>query len=624
MKTTKLFFVMAMAASLIACTKEVLVEPDKAVDSFDEIKGAKMLANGFSIDLTSDEGQTKVGVGEDGQVSWTNGDKAGVAWFVAGDLDSDQAGKALNTVATTAYANHKLVYAEDTEKFKSNSNVYEGWHVSYHPYQEMRKPGAISFEVNPPMATAIAFDANDKYARNGYKVERYNNSPMFSIAHMLTEKNVTEGVIDTKMELEWVANSVRPTFTVENDIATDPILKDLKVDYIELRTGQNYFAHEITVNPKYFPSEKPEEGNVFTEANFGLGDNVAFKVKEYKPTVISALGENVDEENYTLASEKLYFHTSMAPINPDIPFNATPQVLSIRVYLEGGSYFWIKHDSNDTKNETLNNKALLKFAQLLNGTFTSGEKTFSLRKLTNDMFYLDFELKKADFYTDYIVDDYEAWEENVKLAKAAGDPDPIFKIKSDVTFPAGPMEVGADENGENALNITVEPYTAKKRVNLVFDDETSWSPNVKVSSYIGINVIKTDESAGKLTVDVDLNPSYATIDEGATVILKDENSKLRIGNSTNFVNNGIIEVSRKSVVNEYTGSGKVVYYVESEAKASDIDHLKANAQLTDLVVNNDWTVEGAADWGGVAVELNNAGVTFAAGATVDSITVTGV
>ena len=48
MKATKFLFVMAMAAGLAACTKE-LVEPGKPVDSIEEVKGAKVIASGFSV-----------------------------------------------------------------------------------------------------------------------------------------------------------------------------------------------------------------------------------------------------------------------------------------------------------------------------------------------------------------------------------------------------------------------------------------------------------------------------------------------------------------------------------------------------------------------------------------------
>ena len=44
MKATKFLSLMAIAGCFAACTKEVLVEPEKVIDSFDDVKGAKMIA----------------------------------------------------------------------------------------------------------------------------------------------------------------------------------------------------------------------------------------------------------------------------------------------------------------------------------------------------------------------------------------------------------------------------------------------------------------------------------------------------------------------------------------------------------------------------------------------------
>ena len=107
MKATKFLFVMAMAAGLAACTKE-LVEPGKPVDSIEEVKGAKVIANGFSINPDASDIQTKIALQEDGKATWTLGDVAGVAWYSNGTIDKDQTTVALSKVKTYVSANHKL------------------------------------------------------------------------------------------------------------------------------------------------------------------------------------------------------------------------------------------------------------------------------------------------------------------------------------------------------------------------------------------------------------------------------------------------------------------------------------------------------------------------------------
>ena len=184
---------MAMAAGLAACTKE-LVEPGKPVDSIEEVKGAKVIASGFSINPNASDLQTKIAI-QNGHANWTEGDVAGVAWFSDGKLTADQTLVKLSSVKTYVSANHKL---EWDGRFKSNSNVFEGWHIAYRPYVPMTKPADITgITVNPVLADNLNEGKQ-------YELDRFENAPYFSGAHMVTEEFVEDGLINIDMDMAFV------------------------------------------------------------------------------------------------------------------------------------------------------------------------------------------------------------------------------------------------------------------------------------------------------------------------------------------------------------------------------------------------------------------------------------
>lgn len=589
MKTTKLFFALAIAASLVACTKEVIVEPEKVVESFDEIKGAKLLATGFAIDPTY-EGEALTKIGTDGtNVYWEKGEEIGVAWFVGGAVADDQGTykKNLSGVSNIAYANHKLI--NDGSDFKSNSNVYEGWHIAYHPYVQTPKPQQLTkIAVNPTMAKAVA---DTKVA---YGVEQLENMPKFSIAQFVDEKDVVDGVIQNKkFAIEGIANTVRPKFTVAEDVLAEDALSNLKIKSIQLSAGgaNKIFLNELAVDPKYFPVKAVEDKLFFNETHFGESGTAFTGV--YVNNVTTTLAEPC-----SLNSENLNFRAFIAPVKGGTPIALN--AVSVKVALEGGSSFTIRYNSTAGEDD-VNNKAIKRFVELLNGTFEANGQTYSLQKLNETAFSLPFELRKADLTIAYTVDTYDAWKTCVDLATAMGKEEVTFKLTpgSEIEFPAGDMYV-------KDLAITATPAKSGDAPKLVFNEATNWSSQITPSGNVTISV----GAEGELTLNSRL--VARRINNSGKMILLDGNDMKA---TSEITNNGTIQVSVGSEFEGSTvvGDGKVEYTVDGPETLADIDDLVANASLNTLVVAKDLTFETVVSFPGVTVELNGAAITANAG-----------
>lgn len=587
MKTTKLFFALAIAAGLAACTKEVLVEPEKAVDSFDEIKGAKVVANGFSIDPMS-EAQTKVTV-ENGVPSWSDGDNAGVAWFVnaAGKVTDSQAAAPLNKLSATAYANHKLEYGEG--RFQSNSNVYEGWHVAYYPYQEMTRPGELTFTVNPVMDKKI--NSNDDYGR-----ELYENNILLSSAYHISNDvegsvKVKDGVIQENMPLHFVTNMLRPRFTLAPEFTAKEI-KDLQIVSVTLSVkNNNLFAPTLTVNPAYFPTA----GDGFEEEDFGkTGDKVALHAVDASYTnSVTTIVSTENQEDYKLGAESLNFRMFIAPV-PAPATALTAASFTVKVTLSDESYFTLQAGKDK---ESKNYKTFEKLAWCLNNDAKAQGNNLQTVNVdesgTLNPINLDLDLTVADYSLKHSAADYDKWCTAIDLAAAMGAEEVPISVTGEIVFDTEhPLYTG------ELNSITVKP--AAKGA-LAFADEITWSEKITLSGKVPVVV----KEGGVLTVGEKGLTTTGKITNDGTIVLVG-GAKLPKGS---IVNNGTIEVSVGSEIVAPTGPGKVVYTVDETVTTDKIDALITKASLNTLVVNADLTSATALSWSPLTVEMNGAVLT---------------
>jgi cytoskeletal protein CcmA (bactofilin family) len=601
MKATKFLFVMAMAAGLAACTKE-LVEPGKPVDSvIEEVKGAKVIANGFSINPNASDLQTKIAI-QDGHANWTEGDVAGVAWFSDGKLTGDQTLVKLSSVKTYVSANHKL---EWDGRFKSNSNVFEGWHIAYRPYVPMTKPADITgITVNPVLADNLNEGKQ-------YELDRFENAPYFSGAHMVAAEFVEDGLINIDMGMAFVVNDliidlhVDPTFGEQ--------IKALKVESIELSSSKTkpLFLTSLSVNPTKFPQDAP----AFTAEHFGTSATAFYGT--YVQTSKTEIAEE-NQANYTLgagAGEGKFLRTRMfvAPVATYAPALAISD-LSVKVNLSNGSYFTFKAPKDK---ESKNYLAFDKLHKLFTTGWTDDKngKVHNLTGLDNDFLNIKFELTGADYKTTYTVkkgkdqaEDVANMNAVVAFAKEAGASSIALKFDSGVQIP---YEAIVIEDEEMIINCS----SSSKGATFIISDEQTWNPNIVLGSYMNVEVTET----GDLTIENAFKVNNLT-NEGI----------LNVGDvaitAKTFTNEGTINVGAESSFAVATlPAGQIVRTVDGTETVAEINALIANTNLNTLNVTDvEWTgLDALADWTGVTVNMTSAKVSSTDAINVKALVIDG-
>lgn len=605
MKTTKLLLVMALAASFAACTKEVLVEPEKAIDSFDNVKGAKMIASGFAIDPNAEDAQTKIIVsGNQGRFS--EGDVAGVAWFTNGTPAGDQTAVTIGKLKPTVFANHKLIH--DGDLFRSNSNVFEGWHVAYHAYQEMKKPSALTeIVVNPEMEMEMTAE--------NYPMDRYLNTPMFSGAHFIGVDDVEDGVIKTSMPINFIANWVKPSFTLGEGFGET--IKGLKVTSIELSsaTGKELFLNTLSVNPAKLPEGEDGVLPTFTADNFyaytGNNPAKAFYAPAYEKTVETILAEEI-QDKYTLGAEELNFRMFVAPVNPAV--EVAMKDMSVRVNLENGSYFLIKGSSYAKATDSQNYKAFDKLVQCINGTL---EGKPSMRDLFNGALTLSFELTTADYKTSYTVtkaNSAESMNKNIALALEASATEVSFTFEKgaevpfeEVVLPEG-LKINCKSSGDGAT--------------FVISDEQTWNENIVLGANMHIAIKET----GDLTINNNTKAATKTVPAYFPVANLTNEGILNVAEGVNIkattITNNVVNVGLTTTIEPDVLDGSVVYNVAGAETVDKINALITNTGLNSLIVNvPEWPLEGEAAWNTVSVEMNESNISATALVTVAALNI---
>ena len=599
MKATKFLFVMAMAAGLAACTKE-LVEPGKPVDSIEEVKGAKVIASGFSINPNASDLQTKIAI-QDGHANWTDGDVAGVAWFTNGTLTADQTGVTLSKVKTYVSANHKL---EWDGRFKSNSNVFEGWHIAYRPYVEMKKPADITgITVNPVLADNL----NEA---NQYQLDRFENAPYFSGAYMVTEDLVENGLINIDMDMAFIVNDliidlhVDPTFGEQ--------IKALKVESIELSSSKTkpLFLTSLSVNPAKFPEDAP----AFTAAHFGTSATAFYGT--YAQTSVTEIAEE-NQANYTLgagAGEGKFLRTRMfvAPVaTPGTPLAISD--LSVKVNLSNGSYFTFKAPKDK---ESMNYVAFDKLHKLFTTGWTDGKgEVHNLTGLDNNFLNIKFELTGADYKTTYTVKKGETPAEDVAnmnavvaFAKEAGASSIALKFESGVQIP---YEAVVIEDPEMIINCS----SSSKGATFIISDEQTWNPNIVLGNLMNVEVTETGDLTIENAFKVNNLTNEGTLNVGDVVIT-----------AKTFTNEGTINVgAESSFVVATLPAGQIVRTVDGTETVADINNLITTTNLNTLNVTDvEWTgLDALADWTGVTVNMTSAKVSSTDAINVKALVIAG-
>lgn len=562
MRTKFLFSTLVMAAAFSACTQDEVAVNNENIGSFSEVVGAKQVATGFTV-TPAENVASRVGL-VNGQYAWTEGDKVAIGWVVkkGESVAYPQTGVALSGVADKLFANHMLVH--NGKSFESRSNVFEGWHFAYAPFQYMGKPQVLTVNVNPTLELT---DLN---------LDQYNNAPQFSNAIFVTgtEEDVDfeTGKVKKSFPLQWVTNTIKPNLVPSQEFIDSELLNTLKITGITLNAGDanKIFTNSFTVNPAGLQAVDLDEATnldktLIDESYFGA-------TKAFQPVVAayeSSTSVAIDNDSYTLGAEKSIVRMFLAPTQDATGVELAD--LSFRVNVEGG-YFLIPGNTTDETNKA----ALETILGMLQGTYSltvnDETVTFDLTKTGQPTKNITFNLLPEDFHTDFTIDTYEKWVSCVNMANALDREGTVFEIapNEEILFPAGemlvptkPVNVTCSQPGQSAW--------------LAITGETTWTEGLgTVGGGIGIKV----KNGGKLTVDDFVATSAMTIEEGGVLDAKaTANVKFHSG-STVINNQGRILVEYGANLTMSTtkaNNGVVAYTVDGKETVAQIRRLIAES-----------------------------------------------
>ena len=612
MKAKFLLSTLAFGAALVACNNEdILVNENVAAD---EIVGAKLLGKGLTMGIGTEDTESRATAN-----GWENGDVAGIAWVTDGSATDSQAGKLLSNVGTTVWSNYFYQYNQGV--WSTRSNIYEGWHFAYRPYQHQKNAGQLEIVVNGKAMT-----------KEDHRADVNDNAPYISAAEFLGEDLVdyAEGSIDVTYDISRIANVIKPKLLISEDFTGHADLNTIAITGVtvaESRADKPMFVNSIKVNPALLPQiqyKKYTEGEkkgeyilvdgkkqydkaatlelLNAENLYGMSDdednvyalyNKAIKLGNFSTSETT----EIDGEYYVLDGDKTV-RMFLAPVRN---YTANINTLSFVVNVEGGhftiAYTEQKFDKNGkkiefTETEKKNNAAIEKMVALLNGTFKNDAgKIRSLRTMdpTVGAQTIEMSLGLENFTADYLIEDIDDWNASVKLSNALNPEDaPTFTLKN------GAKVKFTNEIQVPAMGVKVtSENSAVYSSNLIIDGNLTWDQNVEiVSTGVSVHVNKDKE----LTVEGVLAPARlvndGTIYAGALST---------IGKSTaeHFVNNNRVVVEYGAYVYPQASKpGIVAYQVNGTESAAKINTLIAStgnknghAKVNTLIIGNNVSLD---------------------------------
>ena len=608
MKTKFLFSTLALSAALVACNNEEIVV-NESVDA-NEIVGAKLLGNGLTMGIGAGAADSRATA-----EGWENGDVAGIAWATKDGATASQEGVSLSEVGTTVWANHFYQYNEGA--WNTRSNIYEGWHFAYRPYQHQKNAGQLEITVN-----------GNPMTKEDHKADVYDNALYLSAAEFLNEDLVdyAEGSIDVTYDITRIVNVIKPKLQVSADFTGHADLNTIAITGVTVadsRAEKCWFVNTVKVDPAMLPQiqyKKYTEGTkkgeyilvdgkkqydkeatlkLMTAENlYGLNDEenaTATYTKAIKQGLVSASETvEIDGEYYVLDGEKTV-RMFLAPVRN---YTASRENLSFTVNVEGGHFNIVytapKKDKNGktieyTATEKKNNAAIEKMVALMNGTYKNAEgKVRSLRTIdpTIGAQTIEMALSLENFVADYLIEDIDDWNASVKLANALNPEEaPTFTLKN------GAAVKFTNEIQVPTMGAKVVKANAADASKLIIDGNLTWNHEIELATNVEVVVNKDKE----LTVEgvfTGALTNNGTINAGklSTIGKKD---------TYHFANYGRVIVEYGAYVSPYPGTeGVIAYRVDGTESAAKINALIAtttnsigHAKVNTLILGNNVTLD---------------------------------
>ena len=559
MKKNYLFGSLAFAALLASCSNELetATEAVKQEVAMEEVVGATLVSEGLSIKLNGMESRAANG-------AWLAGDKLGLAWYnVENSISEEQTttswALAMENYATLTeqnyriFANHKFTAQEGSSEFVTESNVYQGAHFVYFPYKYESKiskkvvdVNSDAFSVKPEGDTANASDESFDMANKAFQL---------SAQDFISEVN-EDGVLEQEFVLEPMVNSLRIKATPKFEDSSDD-LKKLTIKRIEVKSTQDVFSNQLTINPAEVPAVVLDEENEIDHEATKLALNtyaMNASGKEYTKT----LTRNVEAVYDLTATRNMNIFT--LPTKSGYT-GGEGNGLSIKVYVESenglqGNFDIKRNSRNTTTNKTTINTLEERLGATSPYTLQGIVKT-TAGKWTHTN--LNVELTENNVNFTWNIADINQWNDAVALASEIGK-DVEFNLVGDVEFEGTTVNFPTCKLtvvGSKALVLkgAAMEWPADANVDLT-------AANIIVEEGTTLAINGTAEKRNALVANV-TNKGTIALNEYAKISKKD-NGQIENANAR-------IEVKYGSYV--YANSGIVAFEVETETPAYQINNL---------------------------------------------------
>ena len=246
MRTKQLMMAaLALPLAFAACTNEEIVENNIPQLGSEKVVGAKLIANGASINLIEDAQSRITNGGFDGN------DKLGLAWFnnpveKNGTILGTQNSEAF-TWATNHIYNNYLAQKNEAGDFAINGEIYAGAYFVYYPYKKVGQGSQLKFECSKKQDATLLTDRQTKD-------EHMSKSLNLSQRMILTGEEADENF---KLNIQAApANTmnafvVRPILVKEGTAYEEvkDLLSGVKITKVTIQTNEAVFATTATVNP---------------------------------------------------------------------------------------------------------------------------------------------------------------------------------------------------------------------------------------------------------------------------------------------------------------------------------------------------------------------------------------
>lgn len=584
MEKKYLFVAGLLPLFMASCNNELEGIENGNIQVSNEIVGANLVSKGATLNVTRD-GATPMsriaGINEGSAGVWESNDKVALAWYnIAKNEEKAAAGSIydtqvkapwvdgqISTFDNKIYANHLFILNEGGEmgnEFTTQSNVYEGAHFVYYPFQPQTQIKDLTFEPNK---------ASQKRA---YNDDKFDESTLISAQDYINEGDVTDGTLNKKFSLVRISNLIRFNLQPDELFTTKDALKKIAIKSVKLQSSQSIFHTAVDVVPGALPtavynrdgSYNPDKTleKMTTENLFG--ENKALK---YKGNPVANISTTIDAnatEDFTLSSKKAIRMFLLPVQEADLTSK-----LNVVVYTKWG-YFNI---TKDTKNEVNKDDIDKLHARLYNS-----ELQQSLTKLApNNSTSVTYQLTKKNFTPTFNISNIEDWNEALDVAEALELEKVTFTLTNEVRFTDAmlsadyPVEITVQKSSETSKGVIIIAGDVTLPTKKLSFETTKTQVPVIVEANATLTIPEADAAAASadyegykgLSTSKVLNNGTIVVGKYATVEAVDNQNRIEViyGSYVTLAEDGAAGVIAYNILNE-----------EKETKAYQINNLIAN------------------------------------------------